>query len=188
MPAPFGWIDRLGLGLTGAALGLWTCLPLAWASGAALIAAGFGLLVRLARWRGRATCREPLVWSLHLGYAWLGAGLMLIGLSILAPEDVPRSAGTHALTAGAGGVMTLAVMTRATLGHTGRARTADRRTLAIYALVSFAAVIRILAAFWGEGQGPWLGAAGGLWSAAFGLFLVVYGPMLAGPRADGGSA
>ena len=107
-------------------------------SGAALIAAGVASLVRLARWRGDLTLAEPLVWSLHLGFAWVGVGLLLVGLSTFLP-DVPLAAGLHALTVGAAGGMTLAVMTRAILGHTGRLLTADRWTAAIYLLIAAAA-------------------------------------------------
>jgi uncharacterized protein involved in response to NO len=187
-PAPFGLIDRLGLGACVAGLVLWILVPLAAASGAALALAGAGLLARLARWRTADTLSEPLVWSLHLGYGWLGLALLLIGGSVLAPDVVPRTAGIHALTAGAAGVMTLAVMTRATLGHTGRARQADRATLVLYLLINAAAVVRVAAPFLGELQFAALAAAGALWSAAFAVFVAAYGPMLASPRAPAADA
>ncbi|MFO1046676.1 MAG: NnrS family protein [Geminicoccaceae bacterium] len=80
---------------------------------------------------------------LHLGYAWLGAGLLLLGLGILLPHSVGRLA--TLCSAGAIGTMTLAIMTCATLGHTGRALAADRTTVAVYALVQAGALLRVVA-------------------------------------------
>ena len=94
------------------------------------------------RWRGHRTLPEPLLWVLHLGYAWIPAGLLLTSIGAFSPGLVSPVAGLHALTAGAIGTMTLAVMTRDTLGHTGGALPADRGTLLIYACVSFEAVLR----------------------------------------------
>jgi uncharacterized protein involved in response to NO len=177
-PAPFGSFDKAVLGLTGVALLAWVSAPEAKAAGALLALAGLANLVRLARWRGLETGAEALVWILHVGYAWLCAGLLLLGLSVLDPALVPRSAGLHALTAGAFGVMTLAVMTRASLGHTGRARTADRRTQAIYLFANLAALARVAAALWPAAQPPLLAAAATAWALAFLGFAVAYGPML----------
>ena len=84
-----------------------------------LLAGAVFNLWRLLRWRGSATIAEPLLLILHIGYAWLVLGCALLGLSML-DADLPRSAAIHALTAGAIGTMILAVMTRATRGHTGR--------------------------------------------------------------------
>ena len=108
------------------------------ATGTLLLLAGIASFARLARWRGHDTLAESLVWSLHLGFAWVPAGLCLIGLGVLLPSAVPTTAGLHALSAGAIGSMTLAVMTRATLGHTGRGLAADRWTTAIYILIAAA--------------------------------------------------
>ena len=177
LPASFGALDRGALGLAAAALALWVIAPESPIGGAALIAAGVASLVRLARWRGHLTLAEPLVWSLHLGFVWVPIGLLLIGLSTFLP-DVPPAAGLHALTAGAMGGMTLAVMTRATLGHTGRLLTADRWTAAIYALIAAAAALRVAAPFWADLYLPLLWSSGLAWSAAFGLFVVHYGRML----------
>src|SRR3546814_17710280 len=86
--------------------------------------------------------RSPLVWSLHLGFLWLPLCLLLLGLGVLLPMLLTQTAGLHALTAGAVGGMTLAVMTRATLGHTGRALKADAATAVIYLSVAASAAIR----------------------------------------------
>jgi uncharacterized protein involved in response to NO len=181
-PAPFGRVDRLSLLAAGAALIAWIAAPESLAAGGLLCVAGLALLLRLSRWRGLATRREPLVWVLHAGYAWLGVALGLLGASILAPALVRGAAGVHALTVGAFGVTTLAVMTRASLGHTGRPRVADRATLAIYLAVNAAAILRVAAAFAPAIQAPLLGAAVACWSAAFLGFAFAYGPMLARPR------
>lgn len=180
-PAPFGDFDKGVMSVTALALTAWTAQPDWSLSGGLLCLAGLANLARLMRWRGLRTWGEPLVWILHTGYAWLGFGFVLLGGSILF-DFVPRSSGIHALTAGAIGVMTLAVMTRATLGHTGRERRAGRRTLTIYLLINAAALVRIAAPFWEGAMIPLLTVAGLLWSTGFGLFALAYGPMLAKPR------
>ena len=180
LPAPADRADMAALILTALAAAAWVAIPDAPLSGALLTASGVAALARLARWQGLRTLAEPLVWILHLGYAWLGVGLMLMGLTILAPDMFPRTAGVHALTAGAVGVMTLAMMTRATRGHSGRPRTADGWTLAIYLLINAAAVVRVWAGFGGPGSQVLLATSGVLWSAAFGGFALAYGPMLLG--------
>lgn len=177
-PTPFGPFDRLTLALTGLALAAWVVAPYAALSGAVLLLAGIANLVRLARWRGWLAAAEPLVWILHAGYAWVGLGLVLLGLTALAPALVPFTAGVHALTAGSMGVMTLAMMTRATRGHTGRPRVADRGTLVIYLAVLAAAIVRVCAPFHAELTGPLLGLSAVLWAVAFLGFAAVYGPML----------
>ncbi len=94
MPSPFGTVDRVAL------------------------AAGVLLLGRLARWQGWRTWREPLLLVLHVGYAWRAGGFLLLGIAGLTGW-LARADAVHGLAMGAVGTMTLAVMTRATLGHTG---------------------------------------------------------------------
>jgi uncharacterized protein involved in response to NO len=170
LPAPEGWLDRAALLVALAALGSWVVADLTWP----LALAGAGLGMRLSRWRGLVTVREPLLFILHLGYAWLALGLILLGL------EVP--AALHALTVGAIGTMTLAVMTRATLGHTGRPLTADAVTRVIYALVTSAAVLRIASPYFGALV---VSLAGLAWSAAFATFALHYGRFLLGPQRSG---
>jgi uncharacterized protein involved in response to NO len=183
LPASFGRLDRIALIVTVAGIGMWVALPFWSATGVALTASGSLVALRLSRWRGLRTWSEPIVLILHVGYLWLAASLALLGLSILTPDLVRSSAGIHALTAGAIGTMTLAVMTRASRGHTGRSIEADRLTLAVYAAVTVAALLRVAAPFLPSSDVVLLVLAAAFWSLAFGLFLIGYGGMLIGPRA-----
>ena len=177
LPASFGPLDGITLAITIIALSLWTALPDGPVTASLLALAGLSHLIRLARWRGWQTGAEPLVWVLHLGYLWIPAGLLLMGLSHLWTE-LPPSGALHALTIGAMGTMTVAVMSRATLGHTGRDLHAGPGLTTAYVLVSLAALLRVVASAWdGGGLGMlWIAAAS--WITAFVIFLLVCGPML----------
>jgi uncharacterized protein involved in response to NO len=184
LPGQARSFDYLAMGTTAFALACWAFQLAPSLAASLLLAAGLFQLARLARWQGHRTLAEPLVFILHLSYAWLPIGLLLLGLSIV-DMDISGTAGLHALGAGAMASMVLAVMTRATLGHTGRELRADKGTLLIYALVTGGAALRVAA--------PWLSfdylmlikSAGVLWGGAFLLFVALYGPMLLGPRPDG---
>ncbi|MHA1601181.1 MAG: NnrS family protein [Alphaproteobacteria bacterium] len=181
LPAPFGWPDRAALVTVAAAVVMWAVAPEARATGVVAVLAALTLAVRLGRWCGYRTLREPLLWVLHLGYAWLVVGFGLLGFSLLS-DVLPVTAAFHALTAGAAGTMILAVMSRATLGHTGQSLTAGPGTTAAYIFVTAAAILRVI-----SGVAPGIEAeltilAGLFWIAAFALFVVVYGPLLLGMR------
>ncbi len=180
-PAPFGRFDIAVLAVSLAALLLWLALPGWDGTAALLLAAGLGQAVRLARWAGDRTLRDPLVLILHLGYAFVPAGFVIVAGAIAMPRTIPLSAGLHCWTVGAIGTMTLAIMTRASLGHTGRALIAGRLTQAVYALVVAAAVLRIAAAF-EPTTTMLLHAAAAAWIAAFWTFAVGYGGLLSRPR------
>ncbi|HET9459011.1 MAG TPA: NnrS family protein, partial [Sphingomicrobium sp.] len=137
--------------------------------------------VRLARWGGFRTIRDPLVAVLHVGYAWVPIGLALLGLS-LAGAPIPRSAAIHALTAGAMATMILAVMTRASLGHTGRELRANAATVAIYALVTIGALVRVAAPLDLADYRLAMEAGALAWGGALLLFLIAYAPVLWRPR------
>lgn len=177
LPASFGPVDKAALVATGVAMTAWVAAAESPITGLFLAMAGGLLGLRLARWRGLRTISEPILFVLHLGYGWLAAALLLLGLSILLPA-VPSSAALHALTAGAVGTMTLAVMTRASLGHTGRAIVADRSIVAMYVLVTAGAVLRVAAPFADDWYITILAAGGSLWSAGFLLFAIRYAPVL----------
>jgi uncharacterized protein involved in response to NO len=174
-PVPFGQFDRAVLAISILALAIWVIAGLNTLSGAALIVAAFVHAVRLARWRGQATFREPLLWILHIGYAWLPLGLALLGGAAWRPALATTA--LHALTVGAMGTMVLAVMTRASLSHSKRELTAERGTLIVYLLVLIAALARLAAPFAGANYIVALDVAGGAWIAAFALFVVLYSPL-----------
>ncbi len=178
LPAPMDRLDHAAMAALVVAILSWIAGPASGLTGGLLVVAGLGLLARLARWRGASIVAQPLVLILHLGYGWLGAGLALLGVAILWPAAVGMPAAMHMLTAGAIGTMTLAIMTRATLGHTGRALTADGPTVWIYGLVQAGALLRVLAPALPNQYGLALDLAASLWAGAFVLFALHYGPML----------
>ena len=175
LPVPFSRFDIAALAASAFALLGWIGAPAHPVTGALLMVAGGLQAARLARWAGDRTLSDRLVLVLHIGYAFVPLGFVLIGLSTWTAA-APASAGVHAWTAGAIGLMTLAVMTRATLGHTGQLLQAGRATEGIYALVLVAAVVRITAAFIGSVE--LLELAGLAWIAGFILFVLLYGPLL----------
>tara|TARA_R110000868_G_scaffold8744_7_gene44743 strand:- start:5341 stop:6600 length:1260 start_codon:yes stop_codon:yes gene_type:complete len=181
-PSAFGWPDRTALALTAIAMLVWACFPRETMAGALLIAAGVMQTWRLLRWRGERTSAEPLVFILHVGYGWLAVALLALGGSVLLPQWVDGGAALHALTAGAIGVMTMGVMTRATLGHTGRKLAADGGTITIYVLINLGAGLRICAHALPMDYVSILALSGMLWSAGFLLFAVKYGRYLLTPR------
>lgn len=136
---------------------------------------------RLLRWKFWAVLAEPLMWVLHLGYAWLGLALILTGLAGLT-EFVPQAVAVHALTAGAFGTMILAVMSRAALGHSGRALTATPGTTLVFILITIAAVLRVGAPFLNDLSMPAIWLAGLAWTAAYGLFSILFFPVFTRPR------
>ncbi len=176
LPAPFGRVDMVCLVLSGAGLALWIVVPDGQPTGVALFAAAALNLVRLGRWAGDRTFSDPLVLVLHAGYAFVPLGFLLGGLSafgITAP-----SAGIHAWTAGAIGLMTLAVMSRASLGHAGRALVASPALQAVYVAAFAAALARICAVLHPEWNDALLPVAALVWAAAFLGFSALYAPIL----------
>lgn len=153
-----------------------------WLAGAAaLIAAAFNC-ARLVLWRGLSTRREPIVWILHLGYAWIVVGLALSAVAEFTGL-VPTAVVTHALGTGAIGTMIMAVMSRASLGHTGRRLIAPRRIVWAYYLLTAAALLRVAGPMLASDiYAATLAAAGLLWIGAFLLFTLVYAPILTTPR------
>lgn len=181
IPGPMKAYDKGAIAVLAVALLGWIASPASMITGGLLVLAGLSQIVRLARWKGFATLAEPLVWSLHAGYVWLGIAAGLIGAGILWPGNIPASAGVHAMAAGLIGTMTLAVMTRASLGHSGRSRSANRVTTLIYVLAHLGAILRVCAALRGNDL-TLLAAGATLWSGAFLLFFIGYAPMLFGSK------
>jgi uncharacterized protein involved in response to NO len=181
LPTQPGRFDLFVIGATAVALLFWLSAPAGVIAGGLLVAAALLQFVRLARWRGFRTAADPLVLILHVGYLWVPVGLFLLGLSI-AGADLPLSAAIHALTAGAMTTMILAVMTRASLGHTGRELKASPATVLLYLLVTAGAVIRVAASLGVGNYDLALHLAGTAWGGALLTFLIAYAPVLWRPR------
>jgi len=181
LPAPVGRFDMAVIVASAAALALWIWLPVGAVTGGALALLGALHLARLARWAGWRTFGERLLLVLHIAYAFVPFGFFLSGAAAFG--WVAPSAGIHAWTVGAAGTMTLAVMSRATLGHTNNALTASRATQAIYAAIVIAALARICAVLEPAWTMPLLQLAAVTWCLAFFGFAAAYGPTLARPIA-----
>ena len=174
-------LDVLILASTAIALLFWLIVPGSRLTGAMLVVASLAQALRLSRWGGARTFSDPLVAILHVGYAWVPVGLFLLGLAV-AGADLPRSAGIHALTAGAMTTMILAVMSRASLGHTGRELKASGATSLAYLCVTVGAALRVAASLGIGGSTPILDVAGALWGAGLLVFVIAYAPVLWGDR------
>ncbi len=175
---PMQRLDHVALLVLLVALVLWVVLPFHLVTGAALVLTGALHLARLARWAGHRTLAEPLVTVLHAGYAFLQLGALALGAAVLAPGVLGAAAAQHLWMGGALGLMTLAVMTRATLGHTGQPLTAGPATVAIYLLLPASVLARVATGVW-PGTAELLHAASGiLWLGAFGGFAAIYGHLL----------
>lgn len=179
------WLEKATLLSTLLMIPADLALPGSLAAGLLALVAATAHAARLARWQPLRTLDQPILWILHLGYAWVPVALALKAAAALGGL-VPDSSWLHAITAGAFSTMILAVMTRASLGHTGRALLVSRPTVAAYLLLTVAALLRVVAPEL-PGQLHWnaLQGAGFAWIAAFLLYLVAYAPILLGPRADG---
>lgn len=182
-PASLSHFDGFSVVMVAAAALLWVIQPDSPVTGGFLLTAGLLNLVRLSRWRGWLTWSEPLVLMLHVGYGWLALSLLLLGLAVL-DVGLPVTDALHALTAGSVGAMTLAVMTRASLGHTGRARHAGGTTVLLYLLVNLGAALRVLGPSSGLSDSVVLGVAAACWSGAYLMFAGIYGPYLLGASLD----
>jgi uncharacterized protein involved in response to NO len=182
LPAPFGRFDIAAAAISLPALGLWIARPEWRLTAAVMLLAGLMQIARLVRWAGDRTVRDRLVLVLHVGYAFVPLGFLLMAGAILMPGSFPRSAGIHAWTVGAIGMMTLAIMTRASLGHTGQQLLAGPVTQMIYVAAFVAAALRIWAAFDPSAAMVLLQAAGAAWLVGFWGFAFGYGPALLRPR------
>jgi uncharacterized protein involved in response to NO len=176
LPSPFGRFDDVAIVASTAALAFWVVAPSGAATGTLLLVASVLQFLRLARWAGERTTSERLVLILHIAYLFVPVGFVLS--SMAAFGLAPPSAGLHSWMTGAVGTMTLAIMTRASLGHTGQDLIATAGTQAIYAVVLFAALTRILAALFPAWAIILVCVAGACWVAAFAGFAVLYGPLL----------
>lgn len=171
-----GLMAAVGISWIGSAPG-WVTAPLCLAAGAISLA-------NLLAWQPQRTVRVPLLWILHLSYAWIGIGFALLAAASL--QWLPASAAFHALTVGSMAGLIIGMMTRTTLGHTGRPLKAGNAEAAMYWLVQLGAVARLLSAVGPAPLGlPMLLAAGVCWSLAFALYAATYAPYLWRARIDG---
>jgi len=181
LPAPASKFDMFSLILTLVTLITWTFM-----TGdnivlfLLLITTGAVGFIRLFRWVGHKTFAEPLVIILHVAFAWVPIGFFMLAASCMGL--ISESTAVHTWTAGAIAGMTLAVMTRASLGHSGRPLSADKCITTLYIAITLAAVMRLVAGIVDASQ-TYLMIAGGLWIAAFLLFLWRFTPIFFKPRA-----
>jgi uncharacterized protein involved in response to NO len=181
---PFGLLDRLAIASLVAAL-LTDVLGVAPLAGAVALLAALLNGLRTRGWATGSALREPILWILHLGFAWLVIGLGWKGLVELL-AFAPPSAALHGIAVGAVGTMTLAVMSRAALGHTGRPLRVAPPVVASYVLVSVAALARLVGSLLPAEFQLWALLVAGLhWTMAFAIFTAVFVPVLARPREDG---
>jgi uncharacterized protein involved in response to NO len=176
LPVPFARFDVAVILFSAATLALWCVQPVGRVTAAALAGAGLLHMLRLVRWAGDRTGRDRLVLILHVGYLFVPLGFLLAGAG--AANLITTDAGIHAWMVGAAGVMTLAVMTRASLGHTGKALIASPATQAIYAAIVIAALARVGATL--EPGLRLLDLAAIAWCVAFFGFAASFGPLLLG--------
>ncbi len=182
---PGSTVRRFRLLEWGVHASLWALLvAIIWPGGGqwATVAAGAAALLhalRLAGWSCLGLWRVPMLWILWLGYGWIVVGLALYAAGL-------AGAALHAWTAGGIGALTLGMMARVALGHTGRLIEPARLTVAAFALINLAVLLRV--------AGPlllpehyllWMQLSGLLWATAFLLFSLVYAPILWRPRIDG---
>ena len=160
------------------ALALWVAMPDSIWTAAALCIAGILHFIRLSRWAGLRTTSEPLVLVLHVAYALLPIGAVALAAEIAFPGVLGFGAAQHIWMAGTIGLMTLAVMSRATLGHTGQTLTAGPGTTAIYLALIGSVLARLAAGIWPDAASLLYVVAGGLWIACFGGFAIIYGALL----------
>jgi len=159
--------------------------PASRAAAMTAVIAGLVGIARAARWGIRHTIHHPLLWILHAGYGWIPIGLFLRAAPLLGVR-VTSSLAIHALTLGAIGGLTLGMMARVALGHTGRPLVPPKAMSAAFLFVMVAALVRVAGpALWPSAYSSTVAVAGGLWTAAFAIYLVAYAPILAAPRPDG---
>jgi len=187
--SPLPWLDKAANGSIGIAMLLLFLQPLigfyAQLFGTLLVVAGVFQTLRWIRWQPWITLSIPLLWSLHIAIKFLAFGLVVLGLSYLSPK-IPANHAWHLLTVGGMGGIILAMISRVSLGHTGRPLTPPKMIVFAYILIILSALVRVF--------GPWMvpqktmlfiDISGTFWVVSFLIFVFTYGPMLIKPRKDG---
>jgi uncharacterized protein involved in response to NO len=184
-PVTRGWLEILSIGSVAAIAICDLLLPDSPLAGVLAAIAAAAHALRLAGWKSFRIGGEPILWILHVGYAWIPIGLALKACWLLGDAEFAAK-WLHAITFGAFATMILAVMTRASLGHTGRPLVVSRAITVAYVLLTAGAVLRVFgAALLPDRYLLTLSASGLAWTLAFVIFVVVYAPILIFPRPDG---
>jgi uncharacterized protein involved in response to NO len=184
-PRGKGLLDWIGLSLVGGLLVAHLAIDASAATYWLAIVAGGLNLVRLWGWGGSRTARKPILWVLHIGWALLTGSFVAQGAAGLS-SSIPAISATHLLTVGGIGVITLGMMARVSLGHTGRPLVAPTSTAVAFALLIVAALVRAGAPiFTPDWYADALRVTGAAWAVAFGLFAARYAPIWLSARADG---
>lgn len=178
LPAAFSRLDAVSMALCGLALAAWTAFPMQAITAVLLTAAGTVSALRLSRWCGLATRSEPLLLVLHAAFATIPLGFFAVALSIVLPDAFSPAAAVHVWTVGTFGSITIAVMARASRGHSGRALTGGKLEVAMFTLVFIGAAARIVAPYAEGWTVHALECAGLAWAAAYLLFVAGYARML----------
>jgi uncharacterized protein involved in response to NO len=186
---PLPWLDKVTNGSLAIAMFYLLLQPVVGFSeiffGVLLIIAGVFQAMRWLRWRPWITLGVPLLWSIHVSIKFIAYGLIILGLSYLIAE-IPSNHIWHLLTVGGMGGLILAMISRVSLGHTGRPLSPPKAMTFAYTLITLAALVRAL--------GPWIlpektlvfiDISGTFWLLAFGIFVFTYAPMLMSSRKDG---
>lgn len=179
LPRPADRLDQVALGVALLAMLSWAVVPELWLTTILGTAAAVVHAIRLARWRPLPALREPLLAMLHIGYAFIVLGWAAVAMASVGILAAPSA--LHIFTVGGIGLMTVAVMARATRGHTGHPVKASAVTVAAYGCLAAAALLRPLAGIIPDAYQQLLGVSGAAWILAFALFLGEYAPMLLRP-------
>ena len=178
------WLERSALALTGVGLLLWVFAAPGWIASLALGLAAAAHVWRQWRWKPLLTRQRPILWILHLSYAWIPVGLGLLALAQI--HLLAVSQGLHALAVGTTGGLIIGMITRTARGHTGRTLQVAPAEVLAYVLVALAAVMRVLMPLlWPDLLLVWLIGAAAAWSVAFAIYVFIYVPWLTQTRLDG---
>ena len=181
------WVERALVPVTGFAVVALVLRPASLAAGVACLACGALLVLRQVRWQPQRTLGVPILWVLHVGHAWLAFGFLCLGANVFSPL-LPASTALNALSAGALGTMIVGVMTRVSLGHSGREIRATPLVVAAYALVIVGGAIRVLGPLlFPDAYRTTVLWAGTIWSSGYILAAIACWPVLTRPRVDEGA-
>ena len=168
LPKPFDRYDTLTVAASAIALAVWTAIDTAPILGAAFAVLGVAHIIRLSRWAGLRTLSNPLLLVLHIFYAFVPIGFLTLATGMLMDSPAINTGALHVFGIGAVGGLTLAVMIRASLGHTGRMLASDRLLNVVMVAVILSVTMRVIGAIWPERDWAITGSALA-WNIAVGL-------------------